>query len=494
MQLDKSSNEFQENDASCLSNSGRLCYLLRDHKYGSLTQLSFSLLHVISSLCTFLFHPRHSFTNEEGEEERGLAAALQPIVIEGTDFINSATGARVQIVGVAYQPGGSSGYSPSTGVDPLSDGPTCLRDAALMQRLGINAIRVYNVNPDLNHNLVVEAFKEFPNTMAFFAGNEVIDDFESSVNAPYMRAVTRDLKLYIAANSPRYIPVGYSAADVRDILEDSWNYLQCTTTGDAGDASRVDLFALNSYSWCGNATYRSSGYDILTSTFASSSVPVFLSEYGCNEVDGPRPWTEIAALYGEEMRETMSGGVVYEWTQEENNYGLVELSDNGDIQLMENYNNLQTQLGLLDFTVLEGQPGRNRPVTPPTCEASLIQNTTFPTNFTLPATPAEAVTLIENSLDGANQGRLVTLTSLRVEQGVQDAGGADIVNLAVEPVEDGEVNSPTRTGNGGPSTSGTGTATGSGASGSASETGAASLVGVKAGGVVVGILGLLMNL
>ncbi|EPE37150.1 (Trans)glycosidase [Glarea lozoyensis ATCC 20868] len=468
----------------------------------------------------------------------GLAAALQPIVIEGTDFINSATGARVQIVGVAYQPGGSSGYSPSTGVDPLSDGPTCLRDAALMQRLGINAIRVYNVNPDLNHNLcasifntagiymlldvnspmqgdhinreapwttytaaylervfrVVEAFKEFPNTMAFFAGNEVIDDFESSVNAPYMRAVTRDLKLYIAANSPRYIPVGYSAADVRDILEDSWNYLQCTTTGDAGDASRVDLFALNSYSWCGNATYRSSGYDILTSTFASSSVPVFLSEYGCNEVDGPRPWTEIAALYGEEMRETMSGGVVYEWTQEENNYGLVELSDNGDIQLMENYNNLQTQLGLLDFTVLEGQPGRNRPVTPPTCEASLIQNTTFPTNFTLPATPAEAVTLIENSLDGANQGRLVTLTSLRVEQGVQDAGGADIVNLAVEPVEDGEVNSPTRTGNGGPSTSGTGTATGSGASGSASETGAASLVGVKAGGVVVGILGLLMNL
>jgi hypothetical protein len=157
--------------------------------------------------------------------------AVQPIVIEGTDFINSATGNRVQIVGVAYQPGGSSGYNPASGVDPLSDGPTCLRDAALMQQLGINAIRVYNVNPDIDHNVcasifntagiymlldvnspmtgdhinreapwttytdvylnrtfaVVEAFKGFPNTLAFFAGNEVIDDYESSINAPYMR-------------------------------------------------------------------------------------------------------------------------------------------------------------------------------------------------------------------------------------------------------------------------------------------------------------------
>lgn len=177
----------------------------------------------------------------------GLAAAVQPIVIEGTDFINSANGNRVQIIGVAYQPGGSSGYSPSTGVDPLSDGPVCLRDAALMQRLGINAIRVYNVNPDLDHNLcasifntagiymlldvnspmqgdhinreapwttytdqyinrtfaVVEAFKGFPNTLAFFAGNEVIDDNKSAINAPYMRVSLSFLASCVLRNEPR---------------------------------------------------------------------------------------------------------------------------------------------------------------------------------------------------------------------------------------------------------------------------------------------------
>jgi len=65
-----------------------------------------------------------------------IAIAVQPLVIEGPDFVNSVTGDRFQIVGVAYQPGGSSGYNPESGIDPLSDGDICLRDAALMQRLG----------------------------------------------------------------------------------------------------------------------------------------------------------------------------------------------------------------------------------------------------------------------------------------------------------------------------------------------------------------------
>ncbi len=64
------------------------------------------------------------------------ALAVQTIVIKGSDLVNSVTGDRFQIVGVAYQPGGSSGYNPDSGVDPLSDASVCLRDAALMQRLG----------------------------------------------------------------------------------------------------------------------------------------------------------------------------------------------------------------------------------------------------------------------------------------------------------------------------------------------------------------------
>ena len=74
---------------------------------------------------------------------------------------------------------------------------------------------------------VVEAFKNYPNTPLFFSGNEIINDEDTGTfNPPYIRAVTRDLKKYIAKNSKRTIPVGYSAADVRVNLLDSWNYLR----------------------------------------------------------------------------------------------------------------------------------------------------------------------------------------------------------------------------------------------------------------------------
>lgn len=106
----------------------------------------------------------------------------------------------------------------------------------------------YNVDYLNRTFAVVEAFKDFPNTLVFFAGNEVINDIPTASTAPYIRAVTRDLKNYVAKHSNRTIPVGYSAADVREVLVDTWNYLQCSVTGDSSDPSRSDLFALNSYS------------------------------------------------------------------------------------------------------------------------------------------------------------------------------------------------------------------------------------------------------
>jgi 1,3-beta-glucanosyltransferase GAS3 len=99
---------------------------------------------------------------------------------------------------------------------------------------------------------VVEAFSNYPNTLLFFSGNEVIIDVASAKFVPpYLRAVTRDLKSYIKKHITRQIPVGYSAADVRDVLFDTWNYLQCSVDGDTGDMTKADVFALNSYSWCG---------------------------------------------------------------------------------------------------------------------------------------------------------------------------------------------------------------------------------------------------
>jgi hypothetical protein len=147
---------------------------------------------------------------------------------------------------------------------------------------------------------VVENFKNFPNTLGFFSANEVMNDLSTAqYNPMYIRvrrnpqclsqavaaiqirklttpqAVQRDLKNYIAKHASRKIPVGYSAADVRDILQDTWAYLQCNNNN---DNSSSDFFGLNSYSWCGgDATFQSSGYADLVTTFNSSAIPVFVS-------------------------------------------------------------------------------------------------------------------------------------------------------------------------------------------------------------------------
>jgi hypothetical protein len=48
----------------------------------------------------------------------------------------------------------------------------------------------------------------------FYSGNEVINAKNNSNAAPYIKAVTRDMKNYIRAQASRSIPVGYSAAYV----------------------------------------------------------------------------------------------------------------------------------------------------------------------------------------------------------------------------------------------------------------------------------------
>ncbi|KAM0143241.1 hypothetical protein ACHAP3_001374 [Botrytis cinerea] len=448
-----------------------------------------------------------------------VTLAVQTIEIQGSDFVNSVTGDRFQLLGVAYQPGGSSGYNPASGVDPLSDGAVCLRDAALMQQLGVNAIRVYNVDGNLNHDecasifnevgiymlidvnsplsgesidrsspsttydvsylnrtfAVVEAFKDYPNTLLFFAGNEVINDNDTGGTVPpYMRAVTRDLKNYISKHSSRSIPVGYSAADVRDILLDTWNYVQCTTTGDDSDPSRADVFALNSYSWCGDSSYTTSGYDVLVSDFSNTSVPVFFSEYGCN-VPAPRVFTEVPVLYGPLMTPVLSGGMVYEFSQETSNYGLVTINDDGSAQLLSDYNTLQDQFNTLNITSIQGVKAQNTTTVAPACDSSLITSSTFANNWTIPAVPPGAEDLINNGIKNANNGKIISVSSTKVTQKVTDVGGNTISDLAIKPLANDASNTPSGETTGSNATSGSTTSsspssTATGTSSAASST------------------------
>lgn len=188
---------------------------------------------------------------------------------------------RFYIRGIDYQPGGSS-----AGLDPLADPKVCMRDIAKFKQLGINTIRVYMVDNSKTHEVcmsaladagiyvvvdannpgyslhrflpgpsynaqylqsifaTVDEFAKYTNTLAFFSGNEVINDnVTSTVSAKYVKAVTRDMRQYLSVRKLRKIPVGYSAADVAVNRMEQAQYFNC-----GSDDERSDFFAFVSCS------------------------------------------------------------------------------------------------------------------------------------------------------------------------------------------------------------------------------------------------------
>ncbi|KAJ9249569.1 CAZyme family GH72 [Paecilomyces variotii] len=279
--------------------------------------------------------------------------SVTPITVKGNAFFQGDN--RFYIRGVDYQPGGSSKLE-----DPIAEPTTCKRDIAKFQELGVNTVRVYSVDnskshdecmqaladagiylvldvntpkyslnradPETSYNAVylqnvfatVEEFAQYPNTLAFFSGNEVINDGPSSSAAPYVKAVTRDIRQYLRERHLRDVPVGYSAADIDTNRLQMAEYMNCGT-----DDERSSFFAFNDYSWCDPSSFTQSGWSQKVQTFSHYGLPLFLSEYGCNT--NKREFQEVGSLYSTQMTAVYSGGLVYEYSNEGSNYGLVTI-------------------------------------------------------------------------------------------------------------------------------------------------------------------------
>lgn len=365
-------------------------------------------------------------TGVAGTASTVTAAASQAtvaITIKGNAFFRGSE--RFYIRGVDYQPGGSS----ST-VDPLSNQAACDRDIPYFQQLGINTIRVYQIDNSLNHdycmNLLskagiylvldvntaknslnridasgsynavylqhvfatIDVFKGYTNTMAFFAGNEVINDDLNVPVANWVKAVVRDMKEYITAQSSRYIPTGYSAADVPNSRYLLPEYLNC-----GSNATRIDFYAFNSYSWCGASSYTQAGYDQFVAGFSNYSVPLFFSEFGCNLVQ-PRGFTEITAIYGNtDFTSVFSGGLVYEYSQEESAFGLVNVNGNS-VTLLADYQNLMKQYAATPNPTGSGGYTTTNPVS--TCPGNSTGFSGIWAEDILPAQPAGAAQYIKS--------------------------------------------------------------------------------------------------
>ncbi|KKY30506.1 putative glycoside hydrolase family 72 protein [Diaporthe ampelina] len=287
------------------------------------------------------------------QEPPSKRASLPTVTASGNAFWAGED--RFYVRGIDYQPGGSSNLA-----DPLADTATCKRDIAEFKKLGINTVRVYTVDNSASHDdcmsqlsdagiylildvnnplysinrnspgesyndvylqsvfATVDQFVKYDNTLAFFSGNEVVNDqANTTLAAPYVKATTRDMRQYIRNRGYRAVPVGYSAADVSQNRFQLAQYFNCGT-----DDERSDFFAFNDYSWC-DSSFTQSGWDQKVKNFTGYGLPLFLSEYGC--ITNGRSFGEVEALMSSEMTSVYSGGLVYEYSDEGNGYGIVSI-------------------------------------------------------------------------------------------------------------------------------------------------------------------------
>ena len=195
--------------------------------------------------------------------------------------------------------------------DPLADPDICKRDIAKFKELGLNTIRVYHVDNSMDHDECMDAlaeagiyllldvntplyslnrdkparsyndvylqnvfatidmFSKYDNILGYFSGNEVIDFPETAPAAPYVKAVTRDIRQYIGTRGYRKIPVGYAAVDDETNREQMAKYMNCGT-----EDERSDFFAFNDYSWCDPSSFTLSGWDQKVENYSSYSIPL----------------------------------------------------------------------------------------------------------------------------------------------------------------------------------------------------------------------------
>jgi len=175
----------------------------------------------------------------------------------------------------------------------------------------------WNPKQHASYAVVVDAFHNYTNVLGFLAGNEVANNGTNTNASGFVKAAIRDMKAYMKQKDYRAIPVGYATNDDAEIREDLGAYFDC---GDV--AEQADFLGYNIYSWCGDSSFVESGYEVRTEQFAKYSIPAFFSEYGCN-VPSPRQFKEVQAIYGSQMTPVWSGGIVYNYFQQDNDFGML---------------------------------------------------------------------------------------------------------------------------------------------------------------------------
>lgn len=321
---------------------------------------------------------------------------ISPIQIIGNKFFDKDSGMQFFIKGIAYQRNRDTDEvydrtEETPYLDSLANETSCIRDLNNFVDLGVNVVRVYQINPKANHDFcmnkyaeagiyvladlaepelsinrdsptwdvdlyerytsVIDSMHSYNNLLGFLGGNEVTNSKVNTDASPFVKASIRDMKKYMIIKGYRQIPIGYATNDDADIRKSLSDYFVCSTAarGLANGTSDAlaDFLGVNMYEWCGYSTYTTSGYRERTVEYSNFPVPLFFSEYGCNTVS-PRPFTEVEALYGSTMSKVWSGGIAYEYFEGTNQYGIVKSDSSGTLTKLEDFEILKQRLHSVD--------------------------------------------------------------------------------------------------------------------------------------------------
>ncbi|KAK8005417.1 glycoside hydrolase family 72 protein [Apiospora arundinis] len=299
------------------------------------------------------------------------ATTLSPISIKGRRLYKS-NGDEFFAKGITY----TLAYDNKVR-DRLADPKQCEIDAKLMADMGVNTVRVYEVDAQWSHDGCMEAFDKqgiyiwieldsaltvidaetpdwtmtmyddwtskidefakYSNVLAFGVSSDSINYSYYGKSAPYIRAAVRDMKAFRDARGYRHIPIAYSQWDSSYLKKTAVDYLTC---GEYADS--IDLFGLNLFYSCGE------DLPLMYHEFVEAQIPVLLSEIGCYDTEESRNFSEIADTLGLGSKganylDVFSGGIVYDWPDDTASWGVVQYPDSsftGTPTLLSHYTNL----------------------------------------------------------------------------------------------------------------------------------------------------------
>jgi hypothetical protein len=168
---------------------------------------------------------------------------------------------------------------------------------------------------------IVRQFSEYPNMLVFEAGNELLNIYSNAGNGesfPCLKSLIRDVHVFQAGctSSMRRVPLVYSLEDLgspsREYVGD---YLTCMYES---DDDVLDVMGINTYTYCKDFHEwdADNPYFEINEAYKNYASPVVFTEFGCpwgEEEVGGRKFNNVDQMMNE-MQETLSGGLVYEFS------------------------------------------------------------------------------------------------------------------------------------------------------------------------------------